>query len=83
MDERLKGLAYRMLGTLADAEDVVQDAYLRLRGLDTPPDNEEAYLFRVVSNLAVDRLRHAQVERRAYPGPWLPEPVADASAVAE
>ena len=83
MDGRLIALAYRMLGTMADAEDVLQDAYIRLQNQPAPPRNEEAYLFRVVANLSVDRLRHAKVQRSAYQGPWLPEPVADASEVAE
>lgn len=72
---RLMGLAYRMLGSVDDAEDVVQDAQLRLLGLERAPDDPDAYLFRVVSNLAVDRLRHLKVQRRSYLGPWLPEPV--------
>lgn len=80
---RLKGLAYRMLGSVADAEDVVQDAYEKLRRCAEPPRNEEAWLFRVVANLAVDRLRWEKVRREAYVGPWLPEPVTDASGVAE
>jgi RNA polymerase sigma-70 factor (ECF subfamily) len=66
-----------MLGSVADAEDVVQDARLKLLHQQTPPDNEEAWLFKVVSNLAVDRLRHRKRQRANYPGPWLPEPVAE------
>jgi len=71
---RLLGIAYRMLGTRADAEDVLQDAYLRWH--DTPPpDNLEAWLVTVVTRLCVDRLRKAKVERAVYVGPWLPEPL--------
>ncbi len=73
---RLLGLAYRMLGELAPAEDVVQEAYLRLH--QQPPgavESPEAWLLTVVSRLAVDRLRRAATEREAYEGPWLPEPV--------
>jgi len=72
---------------VADAEDVVQEAQVRLLKQDPAPDNEEAYLFRVVTNLALDRLRQQQRQRRAYPGPWLPEPLptesADSAAFAE
>ena len=75
---RLELLAYRMLGTVADAQDVVQDARLRLLQQDPAPDNEDAWLFKVVTNLAVDRLRAQQRQRQQYPGPWLPEPLADA-----
>ncbi|MFW6093071.1 MAG: sigma-70 family RNA polymerase sigma factor [Pseudomonadota bacterium] len=75
-DERLERLAYRLLGSVEDAEDVVQDARVRLLALEHTPDNVDAYLFRVVANLAIDRLRRRKVERRTYPGPWLPEPLA-------
>ena len=68
-------LAYRMLGTIADAEDVVQEARLRLSQLAQEPRDERAYLFRTVANLAVDRLRRQKLERAHYAGPWLPEPV--------
>jgi RNA polymerase sigma-70 factor (ECF subfamily) len=73
---RLLGLAYRMLGELAPAEDVVQEAYLRWHQED-PRDiqSPEAWLVTVVSRLAMDRLRRAATERAAYDGPWLPEPV--------
>jgi len=76
-------LAYRMLGSVADAEDVLQEARLALLRQERAPDNEEAFLFRVVSNLAVDRLRQQQRQRRAYPGPWLPEPLPTESVSAE
>ena len=78
---RLLGLAYRMLGTPADAEDVLHDAWLRwdaqnIAALDDP----EAWLVTVTTRLALDRLRRAKTEREHYTGPWLPEPlhVADA-----
>ena len=61
VNPRLKSLAYRMLGSAADAEDIVQEAYLRLHQVQTPPDNEDAFLYRVVSNLCVDKLRHEKV----------------------
>lgn len=72
---RLEGLAYRMLGSVADAEDVVQEARLRLLKQTVSPDNEEAWLFRVVTNLSLDRLREQKRRREDYPGPWLPEPL--------
>ncbi|MEM9621261.1 MAG: sigma-70 family RNA polymerase sigma factor [Pseudomonadota bacterium] len=76
---QLLGLAYRMLGSMADAEDVVQDAWIRLHQTQPKPASEQAFLYRIVSNLCIDRLRRLKVERRHYFGPWLPEPVADAS----
>ncbi|MCZ6711222.1 MAG: sigma-70 family RNA polymerase sigma factor [Gammaproteobacteria bacterium] len=76
-------LAYRMLGSVADAEDVVQEAKLRLLKQDPAPDHEEAFLFRVVTNLALDRLRQQQRQRRRYLGPWLPEPLPTEIAGAE
>ena len=72
---RLEGLAYRMLGSVADAEDVVQEARLRLLRQAQAPDNEDAWLFRVVTNLSLDRLREQKRRREDYPGPWLPEPL--------
>lgn len=69
-------LAYRLLGSVDEAEDVVQDAHVKLLAVDRAPHDTQAYLFRTVTNLAIDRLRHLKVQRRAYPGPWLPEPLA-------
>ena len=77
MKSRFEALAYGMLGSVAEAEEVVQEARLRLHQLSTPPASEEAFLYRVVSNLSIDRLRRARTEREAYSGPWLPEPVQD------
>jgi len=71
---RLQGLAYRMLGTLADAEEVVQDAWLRWHEAREPPDNDEAWLVTVTTRLAIDRLRLARTRREHYVGTWLPEP---------
>jgi len=76
-------LAYRLLGSVEEAEDVVQDAHVRLLAAARPPDHAGAWLFRTVTNLAIDRLRHLKVVRRAYPGPWLPEPLADDETEAE
>jgi RNA polymerase sigma-70 factor (TIGR02957 family) len=73
---RLHGIAYRMLGSNEEAEDVVQDAWLRWRhAAQGAIDNEEAWLVSVVTHLAIDRLRTAKVEREHYIGMWLPEPV--------
>jgi RNA polymerase sigma-70 factor (ECF subfamily) len=72
---RLEQLAYRMLGSVAEAEDVVQEARLKLLQELEPPDNEAAWLFRVVTNLSLDRLRRERRQRELYPGPWLPEPL--------
>jgi RNA polymerase sigma-70 factor (ECF subfamily) len=74
---RLFGLAYRMLGSPADAEDVLHDAWLRLQAQDTTAlDDPEAWLVTVATRLALDRLRRAKAERERYAGPWLPEPLA-------
>lgn len=73
---RLFGLAYRMLGTPADAEDVLHDAWLRLHAQDLSAlDDSEAWLVTVTTRLALDRLRRAKAERQHYTGPWLPEPL--------
>jgi len=75
---RLFALAYRMLSSKADAEDVLQDAYLRWHGVDAGTiESSEAWLTTVVTRLSIDYLRKAKVERAAYFGPWLPEPLAD------
>ncbi|MCW8098818.1 RNA polymerase sigma-70 factor [Streptomyces tauricus] len=71
----LMGVAYRMLGRVADAEDVVQEAWLRWSGGDRSGVREpRAYLVRVTTRLALDRLRQARARNEAYVGPWLPEP---------
>ena len=73
---RLFGLAYRMLGTPTDAEDVLHDAWLRWHAQDTTLlDDPEAWLVTVTTRLALDRLRRARTEREHYTGPWLPEPL--------
>jgi RNA polymerase sigma-70 factor, ECF subfamily len=73
---RLFGIAYRMLGVRADAEDVLQDAWLRWREADHAAlQSAEAWLVTVVTRLAIDRLRAARTEREAYTGSWLPEPI--------
>ncbi|WP_031071406.1 RNA polymerase sigma-70 factor [Streptomyces sp. NRRL S-118] len=73
----LTGVAYRMLGWVTDAEDVVQEAWLRWTGADHGQIREpRAYLVRITTRLAIDRLRQVQARRESYVGPWLPEPVA-------
>lgn len=77
---RLFGIAYRMLGTPADAEDVLHDAWLRLRAQDLNGlDDPGAWLVTVTTNLSLDRLRRVKAEREQYVGPWLPEPLAPES----
>src|SRR5947207_12961474 len=77
---RLLGLAYRMLGSRSDAEDIVQDAYLRFAGAQDV-QNSEAFLVTVVTRLCLDRLKSARARREFYVGPWLPEPVIDAEGL--
>ena len=78
---RLFGLAYRMLGSRADAEDVVQETYVRWHAVSPGTvDTPEAWLVTTASRLAIDRLRRLRTEREAYVGPWLPEPIVTAAA---
>ncbi|MEO3785281.1 RNA polymerase sigma factor SigJ [Actinocorallia sp. B10E7] len=71
---RLTGLAYRMLGSRQDAEDLVQEAYIRWAGAGEI-EHPRAWLTKVVSNLCLNELASARVRRESYVGPWLPEPV--------
>ena len=74
---RLYAIAYRMLGTRADAEDIVQEAYLRWHRADIERLRApEAWLVTATTRLCIDRLRAARSEREAYVGPWLPEPIS-------
>ena len=74
----LTGLAYRMLGSRAEAEDVVQDAYLRWHAVDRDAVAEpRRYLGTVVTRLCLDRMKSARARREAYVGQWLPEPIVD------
>jgi RNA polymerase sigma-70 factor (ECF subfamily) len=76
--ERLRPLsfaiAYRMLGSVAEAEDVVQEALVRLHRTEAV-ENPKAFVATVTTRLAIDELRSARMRRETYPGPWLPEPV--------
>lgn len=73
---RLVAIAYGILGSVMEAEDVVQDAWLRWEGADWDRVEEPAaYLTTIVTRLSIDRLRSARVRREAYVGPWLPEPI--------
>lgn len=80
---RLLGLAYRMLGSMADAEDAVQETYLRWHGAnrDTVTD-PRAFLMTITTRICLDMLTSARARREEYVGPWLPEPVVDTAALA-
>lgn len=74
--ERLFALAYRMLGVKAEAEDILQDAFLKWQqAAQKPVANPPALLTRIVTNLCIDALRSAYKKRQVYIGPWLPEPI--------
>jgi RNA polymerase sigma-70 factor (TIGR02957 family) len=78
----LFSIAYRMLGTASDAEDVVQEAYLRLEESEAAGvvvRSDKAYLTTVATRLAIDQLRSARRQRETYYGPWLPEPLVTSS----
>ncbi|MCC2597778.1 RNA polymerase sigma-70 factor [Pusillimonas sp. MFBS29] len=76
---RLQQIAYRMLGSVADAEDIVQDAWLRWHGAAKHCiENEEAWLVTVTTRLSIDRLRAIKAQREQYSGIWLPEPLMTA-----
>ena len=75
---RLVRVAYRMLGSVADAEDVVQEAFIRWMGADRAEVREpEAFLRRTVTRLCLDQLKSARRRRETYVGPWLPEPIVE------
>ncbi|HLW77470.1 MAG TPA: sigma factor [Bryobacteraceae bacterium] len=72
----LLSIAYRMLGSMADAEDIVQDAYLRWQRSDAADiESPRAFLVTIVSRLSINHLQSARVRRETYTGPWLPEPL--------
>jgi RNA polymerase sigma-70 factor (ECF subfamily) len=77
----LTGVAYRMLGSVSDAEDMVQEAWLRWAGEDlNAVETPRSWLVTVVSRLCLDRLKSARVQREHYYGTWLPEPLVERSA---
>src|SRR4030095_6089784 len=74
----LFSIAYRMLGSVSEAEDIVQDAWVRaLQDEQADVRSPRAYLTTIVTRLCIDRLRSAERTRMEYPGPWLPEPLAE------
>jgi RNA polymerase sigma-70 factor (ECF subfamily) len=78
---RLFGVAYRMVGSAMDAEDILQEAYLRWQATDqSAVACPAAFLVTMVTRMAIDHLRSAQVQRETYIGPWLPEPILAAQA---
>ncbi len=82
----LFSIAYRMTGSVADAEDIVSDAYLRLRRAQesgTQIGSLKTYLSSVVTRLSIDHLRSARVRRETYVGPWLPEPLVQTDSTPE
>jgi len=80
---RLLGLAYRMLGSMSDAEDAVQETYLRWHGADRDNVSEpKAFLTTTTTRICLDMLTSARARREEYVGPWLPEPVVDTAALA-
>ena len=74
---RLRRLAYRMLGSVSEAEDAVQDAWIRWQRAGEGVTDPAAWLVRATTRLCIDRLRAAKVERAVYKGPWLPEPLIE------
>ena len=83
-NEELRGhlfaIAYRMLGSVAEAEDAVQEAFLRYHEAGVEPDSPRAYLATITTRIAIDQLRSARARREVYPGEWLPEPLVDDEA---
>jgi RNA polymerase sigma-70 factor, ECF subfamily len=80
---RLVGLAYRMLGSMADAEDAVQETYVRWHEADRDNvSNPRAFLMTTTTRICLDMLKSARSRREEYVGPWLPEPVVDTAALA-
>src|SRR5436190_15811313 len=80
---RLLGLAYRMLGSIADADDAAQETYLRWHGADRDKVSDpRAFLMTTTTRICLDMLTSARARREEYLGPWLPEPVVDTAALA-
>ncbi len=72
---RLFAIAYRILGTVSEAEDAVQETWLRYEASPTPPTSTKAFLSAVVTRISIDVLRSARIRREEYVGPWVPEPL--------
>ena len=82
--QRFQGLAYRITGSMSDAEDIVQDAWLRWQSRDESAVRDaQSYIARIVTNLSLDRLRAKQKERDTYVGSWLPEPNVEHYLISE
>src|SRR6186713_1485464 len=80
---RLLGLAYRMLGSMAEAEDAVQEAYLRWHDTDRESVKEpRAFLMTTTTRICLDVLKSARMKREEYVGPWLPDPITDTASLA-
>ncbi|MEP7456913.1 sigma-70 family RNA polymerase sigma factor [Phyllobacterium sp. SB3] len=78
---RLTRIAYRMLGSVVEAEDIVQEGFIRWHQTEkSAVRNEEAYLVRIITRLCLDQLKSARVRREKYVGDWLPEPILDPAA---
>jgi RNA polymerase sigma-70 factor, ECF subfamily len=77
----LFAIAYRMLGSVAEAEDVVQEAFIRYHEAGVEPESPKAYLATVTTRLSIDELRSARARREVYPGQWLPEPLVEDEAL--
>src|SRR5262245_61857072 len=81
--QRLLGLAYRMLGSMADAEDAVQETYVRWHGADRPKvEDPRGFLMTTTTRICLDMLKSARARHEEYVGPWLPEPIFNTAALA-
>jgi RNA polymerase sigma-70 factor (ECF subfamily) len=79
----LMAIAYRMLGSRADAEDAVQETFLRWQQSNEEPTSPKSYLSTIITRLCIDQLRSARAQREVYVGPWLPEPVMTEGSTVE